>query len=302
MDDGDSRVSGYVPLIVNTMGWTKGLGADLARKIEESVEPTHIFELVSPTFEKSWSITLPAPAATEYPTMSQSTAKLHALQPIPPSVVSAAYSAADHRNLAILSYFHAVFPSGPRKELTQTTATMWDVALPLCARSPYEVEFASAIDKVVLAGAGSEDVHPDDIARVLNGAVVGLVSCEPGSLYKEDDGTAPSFIPYAQGSSVPSPLTSSCHGLALIRAVSPGASHMHLLSPLPPSLLAKSRVLVKGEVELPVWGMLDFRSESGDEIAGVEKGKVPYLQWGKGEGLGGEKKRVRRNLMRKGQN
>jgi polynucleotide 5'-hydroxyl-kinase GRC3/NOL9 len=57
--------------------------------------------------------------------------------------------------------------------------------------------------------------------------------------------------------------------------------------------------MVKGELELPVWGMLDFKER--DTIAGIEKSKVPYLQWGKGEGIGGERRRVRRNLMRKGQ-
>ena len=77
---------------------------------------------------------------------------------------------------------------------------------------------------------------------------------------------------------------------------------MHVLTPLPPHLLAKCRIVVKGEMELPIWGMLDFRvdGESGS-VAGVEKSKVPYLQWGKGEGIGGERRRVRRNLMRKGQ-
>jgi polynucleotide 5'-hydroxyl-kinase GRC3/NOL9 len=76
---------------------------------------------------------------------------------------------------------------------------------------------------------------------------------------------------------------------------------MHILTPVPPHLFSKCRVLVKGEMELPLWGMLDFRSDVEGVIAGVEKAKVPYLQWGKGEGLGGEKRRVRRNLMRKGQ-
>jgi polynucleotide 5'-hydroxyl-kinase GRC3/NOL9 len=75
---------------------------------------------------------------------------------------------------------------------------------------------------------------------------------------------------------------------------------MHVLTPLPALLFTASNALVKGEMELPIWGMLDFRND-GDEVAGVEKGSVPYLQWGKGEGLGGEKRRVRRNLMRKGQ-
>ena len=48
--------------------------------------------------------------------------------------------------------------------------------------------------------------------------------------------------------------------------------------------------------------MLEFGGEGGVvSNGGAEQGKVPYLQWGKREGLGGERRRVRRNLMRKGQ-
>lgn len=298
----DGRISEYIPLVVNTMGWTKGLGADLMNKIEDMVTPTHVFQFEQPVYESAWPTT--QTPSTSHP-VHGSDVKIHTLQPVPISLLSSNYSAADHRTLSILSYFHAVFSSSPPTELTQSSAEMWNVSLPLCAQPPYEVEFASAIERVVVTGAGSEDVHSSEIHRVLNGAVVGLVSCEPGTLDIEaipsENATSPtSRIPYTQGSSVPSPATSGCHGLALVRSVSPDGSHMHLLTPLPPSLLSKTRVVVKGELELPIWGMLDFRAEN-DEVAGVEKGKVPYLQWGKGEGLGGEKRRVRRNLMRKGQ-
>jgi len=148
-----------------------------------------------------------------------------------------------------------------------------------------------------------EDVVPTEIGRVLNGAVVGLVSCEPGAIDVDmDSSPSDQTIPFIQGASPVSPSISTCHGLALVRAVSPNSTHMHILTPLPPYLLAKCRVMIKGELELPVWGMLDFRSDGGEgSIAGIEKTKVPYLQWGKGEGIGGDRRRVRRNLMRKGQ-
>ena len=109
-------------------------------------------------------------------------------------------------------------------------------------------------------------------------------------------------MPYVQGGQPPAP-TSTCFGIALIRSVShysplagpgatgPGASEvvssscteMHVLTPVPPAFLKHSRVFVKGEMELPVWGMLDYTA-GGDEdewkngVAGVEWGRVPYLQ------------------------
>src|SRR6266550_7935276 len=65
----------------------------------------------------------------------------------------------------------------------------------------------------------------------------------------------------------------------------------HVLTPVPPAFLKHSRVFVKGEMELPVWGMLDYTAGGDDDewkngVAGVEWGRVPYLQWGKGEGAG----------------
>lgn len=290
------------------MGWTKGLGADLTRKIEDIVEPTDIYEIEAPVFDTAW----PGPVPKNPYLMPEHTAKLHTLQPIPPSVLSTNYAAADHRSLAILSYFHATFPDVTPRELDQVTATSWNTSLPLCALPPYEIDCARSFEKVVLTGAGTEDVVPSEINRVLNGAIVGLVAFEPGTLDLDVDMSgqpspngagATNAIPYTQGSSLPSPSTSTstCLGLALIRSASPTSSQIHVLCPLPHALLSQGRqVLVKGEMELPIWGMLDFRSEGGD-VAGVERGKVPYLQWGKGEGIGGERRRVRRNLMRRGQ-
>jgi len=285
------------------MGWTKGLGVDLNRKIQDIVDPTEIFEFETPVFESGRSTPLTTAPQNDLPTC-ENDARLHFLEPIPPSVLTTNYSSTDHRSIAILSYFHALFPSAVPRELEQVSAMSWNTSLPLCALPPYEVNWSSAFEKFILTGAGTEDVVPSEIERVLNGAIVGFVSCEPGTIDSGADMpmSNSSSIPYTQGLSVPSPSTSTCHGLALIRSISPTSPHMHVLTPLPPHLLAKCRIVVKGEMELPIWGMLDFRvdGESGS-VAGVEKSKVPYLQWGKGEGIGGERRRVRRNLMRKGQ-
>ncbi|KAF7356575.1 Polynucleotide 5'-hydroxyl-kinase GRC3 [Mycena venus] len=239
--DGDSRISDVIPLIVNTMGWTKGLGADLTRKIEDIVQPTDIFEVEAPFFEHPSSFEHPP----RVPNDPQSP-KLHLLQPIAPSVLSTNYSASDHRSAAILSYFHAIIPRTAPKGLEQVTATRWNTMLPLCAHPPYEVDWSLAFDRITLCGAGSEDVVPSEINRVLNGALVGLVAYEPGSLDDDVDMLPSSSdpdaalvppIPYTQGSPVPSPSTSMCHGVALIRAISPSSSNMHILTPLPPAFV-----------------------------------------------------------------
>jgi polynucleotide 5'-hydroxyl-kinase GRC3/NOL9 len=300
-NENDRRIADVVPLVVNTMGWNKGLGADLTRQIEDMVEPTDIFEIVMPAFEKGWQRVVP-PSDSDL--FGQSKARLHVLEPIASSILVNKYSAADYRIISLLSYFHAIFPSSLPNDCQQISATSWDTALPLCARPPYEVDWTQALDKVFLTGAGMEDVVLSEIGRALNGAIVGLVNCEPDAIDMDlNSNQSKSTIPYTQGASLVSPVMSNCVGLALIRSVSSTCTHMHILTPLPPRLLAGCRVMIKGELELPVWGMLDFRSNAEERgtIAGIEKTKVPYLQWGKGEGAGGERRRVRRNLMRKGQ-
>ncbi|KZT20555.1 hypothetical protein NEOLEDRAFT_1075377 [Neolentinus lepideus HHB14362 ss-1] len=293
------KIADVIPLVVNVMGWTKGLGVDITRKIEEMVEPTDIFEFEVPVTEY-----VPSPHRRP---AEGSDARLYTLEPIEPSVLSTNFSASDHRTISMLSYFHAVFPpvslSSETSVLASPMVSSWNVSLPLCAQMPYEVALAEAFDRVYVTGAGSEDVIHAELLRVLNGAVVGLLTCDQGGLDidLDMDDTPNDVIPYTRGAAPPSPLSSHCCGLALIRGVSETKSgvHLHILTSVSP--VADARVLIKGELELPVWGMLDFRSEEGGSVAGVEKTMVPYLRWGREEGRGGERRRVRRNLMRRGQ-
>jgi polynucleotide 5'-hydroxyl-kinase GRC3/NOL9 len=314
IDDEDEGASTIIPLIINTMGWSKGLGANLTERIEEMAEPAWIFDFnINDDFFYS---DVSEPWTQRYTWEAQNT---YTLEPAPLSILSTNYSAADNRNLSILSYFYSIFPSTPKSpahgaSLDQITAQSWNTTLPLCATLPYEIDIYAAIDQIILRGAGSEDVVPEEIGRVLNGAVVGFV--RPDHLHNHmesfdvrDDRPR---VPYTQGQPPPAPSESSCIGLGLIRAVSfPSLSQssasvppalLQILTPIPPALLTGARILVKGEMELPVWGMLDFRDPEGG-VAGTEKSRVPYLQWGRGsEGaIGAEKRRVRRNLMRKGQ-
>ncbi|KAI6140917.1 hypothetical protein EDD17DRAFT_1667529 [Pisolithus thermaeus] len=330
----DGRIEDVIPLVVNTMGWTKGLGADLNTRIGELVEPSHVFEIEG-SEEGGWparSVDLAGENNHTFPLCSPATSAVRVqLEAIQADATNMhAFSAADHRNINTLSYFHAVFPPfiGEQQpsasvsfsvvpspvSLRQVTAECWDATLPLCARYPYEVCCESAFDRVYLVGSGYEDVVPSELPRVLNCAVVGLVAYDENTKEAEMEPTdqVVSSLPYSPGQPVPHPSISNCLGLALIRGVfsssnpSPTPSqssltHLHILTPLPPSILGHARVLIKGEFELPVWGMLDFREGEEGGIAGVERERVPYLQWGKSEGLGSQRRRVRRNLMRKAQ-
>ncbi|THH05800.1 hypothetical protein EW145_g4534 [Phellinidium pouzarii] len=322
-----SRIDDVIPLVVNTMGWTKGLGADLARQIEEAVEPTHIFSIQNPSgdFETGMET-----MKVEMQTLNGSgnNHQVFEVEPISVGIQSTRHSAADWRTISLISYFHSI-PSMSQTYLLSTSVQhhndfsfisrsaplySWDCRLPLVARSPYAVAPNVALDSVILIGAGSEDVVPSEIGRVLNGALVAIVAYQPD--YTEiSPSQAWRGIPYSQGADPPDPLTSRCIGLALIRGVSqltpfspPLSSEntdgdtLHVLTPLPPWILATSgaRCFVKGEIELPVWGMLDFREIERDGARHDIDG-IPYLQWSKTEAAGAERRRVRRNLMRRGQ-
>ncbi|KAL4063260.1 Pre-mRNA cleavage complex II protein Clp1-domain-containing protein [Scleroderma yunnanense] len=317
----DDRIEDTIPLVVNTMGWTKGLGLDINTRIEELLEPSHIFEIEG-SEERGWATPFPTQHDAFSPFGITKDVVHLKLEAIPSEATNMhAYTAADHRNLNILSYFHAVFPflptdqsfaslsflTSPPVPLGQITAERWDVTLPLCARYPYEVACDKAFDGMYLVGAGYEDVVPSELIHVLNGAVVGLVTCDSETNQTgADTALLPAVreLPYIPGQAPPRPSSSNCFGLALIRGVSPSPSsslYLHVLTPLPPAILAHTRVLIKGDLELPIWGMLDFREGEEGGVAGIEKGQVPYLQWGKGEGVGSERRRVRRNLMRRAQ-
>lgn len=285
-EEGDERKDDSVPLVVNTMGWMKGLGADLSLQVEEVIEPTHTFCVQSSVGETGNQV------------------QNFEVEAIPANAQTARYSAVDWRTISLLSYFHSVPSSAQhtncRRSDPRLPSCSWDTRLPLTAQRPYTIQPRKSLDNVVLVGAGTEDVVPSEIGRVLNGAVVALVSCQPSSM----DVSEGERLPYIQASPPPDPSVSNCIGLALIRAVSPSLmldsttseeDALQLLTPVPTSLLysAPPRCFVKGEIEIPVWAMLDHRDES--------RNNIPYLQWSRGDALGAERRRVRRNLMRKAQ-
>ncbi len=271
----DDRITDAIPLVVNTMGWTKGLGIDLARRIEEMIQPTDIF-----TFDTS---------PLDGDGVDPDGPRIHVLEPVmPPS----RFTAADHRALSLLSYFHAVLPNSAHLAPFQSVnASVWNTSLPLCAQPPYELTARLALDRIVLAGAGAEDIVRAELVHVLAGALVALVA--DAESIRCDDGEL-----YTPGAPVPDPASSSCLGLALVRGVSSDGSKLQILTPIPPETLVNARILVMGELRLPIWGWLDFRSADGGQTGADD---VPFLRWGRSTGAGGQRRRVRRNIMRRAQ-
>ncbi|KZV77794.1 hypothetical protein EXIGLDRAFT_124760, partial [Exidia glandulosa HHB12029] len=72
LGDDDQRIADAVPLVINTHGWNKGLGADLTRKIQDLLPVTDIFDFDS---EQDDPYALPMP---HLPTQTQ----VHRVAPI----------------------------------------------------------------------------------------------------------------------------------------------------------------------------------------------------------------------------
>lgn len=287
-DEGSKRKD-HVPLVVNTMGWTKGLGGDLLLRLKELVSPTDVF-----TFEDG-------PGAVSATSV---------LEPMGETPLASRMLPNDARSLSLLSYFHSVLPVASDLAADGIALTgrggsgRWDCVEPLGARRPYCVPWGG--DSPPLLGVAFVGRRPAEgqLGFALNGTVVGVVATSALPL---DEGPLTSSIKVLD---VPSPAESTCLGLALVRSLDPTTRTMQLLTPIPCATLTKHHhrlVLVKGaEPELPLVASLDWSSTSDglaeDGVFGVGWESVPYLALsGSVAGAGGERRRVRRNLMRKGQ-
>lgn len=91
----------------------------------------------------------------------------------------------------------------------------------------------------------------------------------------------------------------TCYGLAIVRAIDPNRHALLLLTPLPAETLEKASCIIKGELQLPVWSLLDNKLEKGGGVAQVPWKQVPYVDPNTSEGVGNKVLKVRRNLLHK---
>ncbi|BGP27310.1 Polynucleotide 5'-hydroxyl-kinase grc3 [Rhodotorula toruloides] len=289
-----TRYRERIPLVINTQGWVKGLGADLLAKLKAESQPSHIFSFVETLENVSSAFEDAAIAPAAYSIVPPSADAPHflaSLPPVPPSPLESKWSAVDLRTLSLVSYFHS---------LPAVRTPAWDFSTPLIGLAPYEFDWRAERGQVaqvhVVEGA---DVAYEHVLHALNGSVVALV---------QETSSAASVLarpfPYDPSSLLPSPSTSHALGLAIVHSILPATSTLHLLTPVPAAVLASSAPLslVKGPLDLPIALTLDFTAsptEAEQGIAGVEWAEVPYLSVDAAEGAG--RRRVRRNLMRRGQ-
>ncbi|WVQ65630.1 uncharacterized protein L199_003808 [Kwoniella botswanensis] len=302
-----NKINDQVPLVVNTQGWVKGLGEELLQSIEGMSEPTHIYSFSSPYEEEQqytntngWTNSpvyptslLPDPYSNENVQVKQII-----LESAPITPLQARFSAADLRVLSILSYFYSsISPEGVE----------WDFAKPLTYLNPWEVEYGTdtnkAINRIYMKGEGSEGVLSEDLGIALNGSIVALIEfINPMSMVEDGDEDQV----YAQGRSPPELDSINFLGLGLIRYIQPSSlalldGKIHLLTPLSPEVLGRCKGLIKnGAIELPTAGLLDWSKSNSSTQGEGEEGEIPFFDKSGIEVVGGERRRWRKNIMRKG--
>jgi polynucleotide 5'-hydroxyl-kinase GRC3/NOL9 len=303
---GGRRRGDVIPLVVNTQGWVKGLGEDLMRAIEVAAEPTHVFAFEAqdeflPTAGGGWTNS-PVHQTTDLPFAAPwemgasgsgaSPPIVCSLQPAPSSPLQARYTAADMRSLSTISYMYARLGA----------AVHWDFSVPLFAIPPWTVNLGpgGTLSRAYLIGESADAVLPADLPIALNGSLVALLEA-PAS---DEDVYTPATMPPVDHSSF--------LGLALVRAVrsdpaSDANLQLQIITPLPATVLSRATAVVRnGALELPTPAMLDFRDRppgggvAEDGLAGTRWDDVPFFDAADSRAVGGDRRRFRRNLQRKG--
>lgn len=294
-----------MPLVVNTHGWVKGLGSDILQRIEEIVDPTRTFSIGGT--ETSGATVLPAWPETQ---SAQFDSRRRTL------------NAAEIRSLGTVAYLHAV--ELPRVGVPQRMA-MWNFVYPLVERIPLQVDVMSGLPLGIDVLSFGAHVDQSQWLCALNGALVAL-TCGPQQSANDSCLWRAAFARGLAASCSPEQVNAL--GLALVRSIDRDSGCVHLLTPLPPPLLASrgstgALGLCKGAIQLPVWASLDREAyldvvqarlpgiPPAPTLAGVPRQQVPYIEWppelidgGESIGtpaIGARPRRVRRNLQRRSQ-
>ncbi|KAF9412472.1 Polynucleotide 5'-hydroxyl-kinase grc3 [Podila epigama] len=301
----DDDENDHIPLIINTQGWIKGMGYDLLLQLLEYTAPSNIFGFHSPSSGES---NLPP---SFFSTIRDQAKAAGREQPPQFSYVAAVvlgdennlspftkYHPADHRALALLSYFY----QKPQDPVTAHSPTIqdeiqWDFTQALVARRPWCWDWAQAKGIWVFF----DQVPPSQILHVLNGSLVALIAdkrssedsdnnlsgtsseekSQSASLPPTDTFVPPNYFPLGHYPPPP-PEHTTCLGLAIIRSIQPATRALHILTPISYNELQRCTGIVKGAVHMPLHASLDHTIEDSATalgVAGVPWKKVPYLNY-----------------------
>lgn len=267
-----------IPLIVNTLGWVKGMGVPLLIDVIHLVQPTHIIQFnynETATVYYNRDLTklkaelsmLVAECFNEY---NRSCDKReegeHEQEGNPGAVFNpvilqldankekdkvpvSKYTAADKRALALLSYLSRTNPdlrSGGRGSRGITS---------LLSCVPYSVPWNQLAIHIM-----HTELPWDQILYSINASVVGLAEVSVDQMHRrEENNLAPYYF-------VDNPVV-ECHGLGIVRNVDPTRQVLYVLTPLSLEVLQRVNTLLKGNLEIPAALLLSTKQVNGPYIS-----------------------------------
>ncbi|KAI8352479.1 Pre-mRNA cleavage complex II protein Clp1-domain-containing protein [Choanephora cucurbitarum] len=292
--------SSWIPLVVNTQGWISGVGYHLLLSQIQKIEPTDIFAMRHPMYDyKNLPSTFAMdvmPVSTEAFKVAKEPAVLHqldcVLQDATVVTLADAFSSIQQREMALASYFY-------QTEM-DSMVPQWKFSSPLIARVPWMVDWRQSLQAIWVI---HEEVKLNELFYALNGSLVGLLGHldPPAKTSPNLEAFTPPNYRNTQEHPLPSCQEMTCYGLGIIRAIDPAQHALLILTPLPLKTLEKVTMIMKGELQLPLWAMLDRQLEKNSGVANVPWAKVPYITKESTEGAGANALRVRRNLLRRSQ-
>ncbi|EPQ28063.1 uncharacterized protein PFL1_04390 [Pseudozyma flocculosa PF-1] len=322
----DAATGQLTPLVVNTQGWVKGLGADLGMRIETLLCPTHVYELVAPVegrpplsqtyrgeayidpygaiLAQGPSVTTLSGAASAFVAATGAGSGNGATSSTGSNMISSSntrLSAADARTMSLVSWFHATelaSAGGPAR-------TQWNFGRPVLAIEPLVIDVAAGLRGGLHVLPFGSSV-PDTLKlSALNGSIVSVVSvpllptpssttaatAESGSGGDNQAGSTTSVWQHAFGLPRPSPSTGAVSlGLALVRSVDPAGGAVHIVTPLAVSTLAAAAAAPGRGLAL-VKGAIDLPVWLSLDFDAVQQAREGTLD-GEGTVAGVEKEQV----------
>ncbi|RPA98773.1 hypothetical protein L873DRAFT_1790144 [Choiromyces venosus 120613-1] len=269
------------PLVINSAGWTKALGLEL---LQEIIAASCVSEIIFITSALDNSIPITSVLPLTNPP------RVHVLESS--AGEGSKFTAADLRSLQISSFLH------------YSPDTLRWAGMPLSALKPWRLPYAGA--QAAIHGISllqEEDLSPDELLTAIDGTLVAILEIDDDLDLDSAIITTKENLPYLP--IPPPPERSRALGMALVKGVDVQKMEIWIVATMGvgevQGLAGKRTVLVRGRLELSIGEVV----AGVEEFGGADRGGVPWVSFagrgGSGDGKGAGAWRVRRNLMRRGQ-
>lgn len=239
-----------VPLVINTDGWVKSMGHDLLCSVIEESNPDHVVQLLATTKNKQFTV----PTSGKW--------KIHGVEPWDPSgMVQPPRSSKDMRLYRWHQYFLAQQSASGGSSSQNLHVLSEKIRLDDQISRAYSsvTPLAVSFDSVDIGFAGTS-VAPSQLLYSLNGSIVGLCvntrrpphvfGANTQSTDSEEDEDAGHNRAKGPPRILLKPAHAPCLGVGLIRAVDVHQRLLFIVSPLPPSVIERVNLLVRGNFPL----------------------------------------------------